>query len=235
MNQRTSYFTVSRRALCTVAVLVMIGFCAISEDAAAVPTELFFSEYIEGTSNNKALEIFNGTGAAVNLAAGLYNVQMFFNGSATAGLTINLTGAVASGDVYVLAQSSANALILAQADQTNGGGFFNGDDAVVLRRGTTIIDVIGQVGFDPGAEWGSGLTSTEDNTLRRRNTIEAGDTNPGDAFNPATEWIGFATNDSSGLGSHFVVSNVPEPTSLLLLGCGLVGVAAWASKRPRRP
>ena len=32
---------------------------------AAVPTELFFSEYIEGSSYNKALEIYNGTGAAI--------------------------------------------------------------------------------------------------------------------------------------------------------------------------
>ena len=45
---------------------------------AAAPTELFFSEYIEGSSNNKAVEIYNGTGAAINLAAGAYNVQMFF-------------------------------------------------------------------------------------------------------------------------------------------------------------
>ena len=37
---------------------------------AAEPVELFFSEYIEGSSNNKALEIYNGTGAAVDLAAG---------------------------------------------------------------------------------------------------------------------------------------------------------------------
>ena len=40
--------------------------------AQAAPTELFFSEYIEGTSFNKALEIFNGTGSAVDLAAGGY-------------------------------------------------------------------------------------------------------------------------------------------------------------------
>ena len=40
-----------------------------------------------------------------------------------------------AGDVYVVAQASANATILAQADQTNGSGFFNGDDAIVLRSG----------------------------------------------------------------------------------------------------
>src|SRR3712207_4430726 len=33
---------------------------------AAAPATLFFSEYIEGSSNNKALEIFNGTGAPVS-------------------------------------------------------------------------------------------------------------------------------------------------------------------------
>lgn len=168
----------------------------------AATSELFFSEYIEGSSNNKALEIYNGTGAAVDLAAGGYNVQMFFNGNASAGLTINLTGTVADGDVFVLAQSSASADILAQADQTNGAGWFNGDDAVVLRKGTTVIDSIGQVGFDPGTEWGSGLTSTADNTLRRKSSICEGDTVPNDVFDPAAEWDGFATNTFDGLGSH---------------------------------
>jgi predicted extracellular nuclease len=172
--------------------------------ARAVPTELFFSEYIEGSSNNKALEIFNGTGAPIDLAATGYNVQMFFNGSATAGLTINLTGSVASGDVFVLAHSSALPAVLAQADQTNGAGWFNGDDAAVLRHGTTVLDVIGQIGVDPGTEWGTGLTSTADNTLRRKAAIEAGDSNGGDAFDPAVEWDGFATDTFDGLGFHGV-------------------------------
>ena len=79
----------------------------------AAPTDLFFSEYIEGSSNNKALEIYNGTGAPIDLAAGGYSVQMSFNGSASVGLTINLTGTVASGDVYVVAQSASSAAILA--------------------------------------------------------------------------------------------------------------------------
>ena len=169
---------------------------------AVVPGELFFSEYIEGSSNNKALEIFNGTGATVDLAADGYNVQMFFNGSPAAGLTINLTGTVAGGDVYVLAQASANASILAPADQTNGSGWFNGDDAVVLRKDTTVIDVIGQVGFDPGTEWGTGVASTADNTLRRKSGICTGDTAGGDAFDPSVEWDGFATDAADDLGSY---------------------------------
>ncbi|NEQ22582.1 MAG: hypothetical protein F6K28_26055, partial [Microcoleus sp. SIO2G3] len=91
--------------------------------------DLFFSDYIEGSSNNKALEIYNGTGAAIDLAATGYVVQLYSNGSSSP-TTLNLTGTVASGDVFVFAQSSASSEILAQADQTSGAGLFNGDDAI---------------------------------------------------------------------------------------------------------
>ena len=164
--------------------------------------DLFISEYIEGTSNNKALEIFNDTGAPVDLATGQYAVQMYFNGSSSAGLTINLSGTVAQGDVFVVAQSSANATILAQADRTNSAGWFNGDDAVVLTKNGTILDVIGKIGSDPGSEWGTGLQSTQDNTLRRKAGTSGGDVNGTDAFDPTVQWDGFATDTFDGLGSH---------------------------------
>ncbi len=178
---------------------------------AARPTELFFSEYVEGSSNNKALELFNGTGAPINLATHGYNIQIFSNGATTAGSTINLTGTVANDDVYVIAHSSANAAILAEADQTSGGGWFNGDDAIVLRKGTTILDVIGQVGFDPGSAWGSGSVSTLDRTLRRKANNCGGDTNSGNVFDPSPEWEGFPNDTFAGLGSHTSLC-VSEPT-----------------------
>ncbi len=168
-------------------------------------SDLLISEYIEGSSNNKAIELFNGTGSAVNLAAGQYVIQMYFNGSSSAGLTVNLAGTVASGDVFVLAHASAAAAILAQADQTNSASWFNGDDAIVLRRGGatgTIVDVIGQVGNDPGTEWGTGLASTADNTLRRKAGACTGDGTATDAFDPSAGFDGFAQDDFSGLGSH---------------------------------
>ena len=158
----------SRSRLRGLLLIVLVPLALLVPSAGAVPPGLYFSEYVEGSSNNKALEIHNNSGAPVNLASASYNVQMYFNGAVTAGLTINLTGTVATGDVFVLAQAAAAADILAQADQTNGAGWFNGDDAVVLRQGTTLIDSIGQVGVDPGSEWGTGVTSTADNTLRRK-------------------------------------------------------------------
>jgi predicted extracellular nuclease len=177
--------------------------------AAHAAGDLILSEYVEGSSNNKALEIFNGTGADINLGTGGYNIQMFFNGSSSAGLTVNLTGTVADGDVFVLAQAAADAAILAVADQTSAASWYNGDDAVVLRKGTTVIDSLGQAGFDPGTEWGAGLVSTADNTLRRKISCEP-DTVTGDVFDPAVQWDGFATNAFDGLGAH-ACNDVPPP------------------------
>jgi predicted extracellular nuclease len=127
---------------------------------------------------------------------------MFFNGSTSAGTTVNLTGTVADGDVYVLAHASANAAILALADQTSTASWYNGDDAVVLRNGTTVIDVIGQIGSDPGTQWGVDLVSTADNTLSRKSTICAGDPDGSNVFDPSLEWDGFATDTFTGLGAH---------------------------------
>jgi predicted extracellular nuclease len=208
-----------RLSAVTGALLLLAGLfpAALVAPAAvrAAPTDLFFSEYIEGSSNNKALEIFNGTGAPVDLAAGGYSVQMFFNGSSSAGLTFSLTGTVADGDVFVVAHSSASPTILAQADMTNGAGWFNGDDAVVLAKGSATLDVIGQVGFDPGSEWGAGVTSTQDNTLRRKGAIQAGDPDGSDAFDPAAEWDGFAQDTFDGLGSHSI-SSEPDEARLVI-------------------
>jgi len=180
------------------------------QTAYAAPTDLIISEYIEGSSNNKAIEIYNGTGVAINLTSNNYVVATYHNGAgvlATPTTSINLSGTIANGDVFVLATSTANATILGQTDQTTTVGWFNGDDVVILWKGGvggTIIDSIGLLGNDPGTEWGTGLTSTADNTLQRIATICAGDTNPSDTFNPATEWNGFATDTFTGLGAHTV-------------------------------
>lgn len=168
--------------------------------ATAAQAELFISEYIEGSSNNKAIEIFNPGSDSVNLSG--WQLQTFFNGSLTAGLTLNLNGTLAPGAVYVVAHASANAQILAQANQTTSAGWFNGDDAVALVRAGERVDVFGQIGFDPGTAWISGTVTTLDRTLRRKPGITTGDNVGDDPFDPAVEWDVYPQDDASDLGQH---------------------------------
>jgi len=191
-----------RSSVLVVAALTAATLLGAAPAQAAAPPDLLISEVVEGSSNNKAVEIYNGTGAAVDLAAGGYSLAYYFNGSTTAATTIALTGSVASGDVFVVAQSLASAAVLATADQTSSASWYNGDDAIVLTKSGTALDVVGQVGVDPGTEWGTGLVSTADNTLRRQADVCAGDPVGADAFDPSVEWDGFATDSFDGLGAH---------------------------------
>jgi len=180
---------------------------AVIASVSALPAtaELYFSEYIEGSSNNKALEIYNSSANSVDLSG--HKVELYFNGSNSAGLTINLTGSIPANGVFVLAHGSANATILAVANQTNSSGWFNGDDAIVLKNGSTVLDSIGQVGVDPGTEWGTGFNSTADNTLRRKTSITTGDVTFNNSFDPAQEWEGYAQDTVDHLGTYQGSSN----------------------------
>ena len=181
-----------------------------------VATDIFISEYVEGSSNNKAIEIYNGTGVSVDLSN--YTLVQFNNGATrTTGtrFALVLSGTIADGETYVVANSSSGATLLGFADLTSNNGAlnFNGDDALALYNtadvtGTTIasgaveIDIIGKIGEDPGTEWGTGVISTADNTIRRKSSVLGGVTVNPSTFTPSTEWDGFATDTFSGLGSH---------------------------------
>jgi predicted extracellular nuclease len=184
---------------------LLLAAAIASLSALPATAGLYFSEYIEGSSNNKALEIYNSSASSVDLSG--HKVEMYFNGSNSAGLTINLTGSIPANGVFVLAHGSANATILASANQTNSSGWFNGDDAIVLKNGSTILDSIGQIGVDPGSEWGTGFNSTADNTLRRKTSITTGDVTINNSFDPAQEWEGYAQDTVDHLGTYQGSSN----------------------------
>lgn len=192
-----------RAAIASSAIVVggLLGPAAIAQGSAsaAPPSDLIISEYVEGSSNNKALELWNGTGSDVDLGTGGYSVKVYFNGSTSAGSTVALTGTIPSGGTHVLADDGAS--FAAGVDQTTTASLWNGDDAVVLSLDDgTVVDSLGQVGDDPGTQWGTGDASTADNTLRR--TTCTPDTDTGDAFDPADGWQGFPQDTFDGLGSH---------------------------------
>ncbi|MCA9941851.1 MAG: ExeM/NucH family extracellular endonuclease [Ardenticatenaceae bacterium] len=181
-------------------VILLTATLSMNRPVSAAASDLFISEYIEGSSFNKAIEIYNGTGAAVDLGAGLYTLELYSNGAASPSQSVALTGTIVDGDVFVLANGSADPAVLAETDLVSSSVInFNGDDAVVLRKDGAVVDAFGQVGFDPGSEWVGG---GQNDTLRRAEAVCAGDTNPDDAFDASAEWVVFAQDAFDGLGSH---------------------------------
>jgi hypothetical protein len=163
-------------------------------------SELFFSEYIKGSSNNKAVEIYNPTNSAVDLST--YSVKIFSNGNMNAGNTIQLIGMLQPDSVFVLTHTSAVAALKDSADLTSGSLGFNGDDAVALVSATDTVDVIGVIGTDPGTEWiGSGV-STLDQTLIRMASIQVGIGPDSSNFDPSLEWNTLPQDDFSNIGIH---------------------------------
>jgi hypothetical protein len=175
--------------------------------------DLFISEYIEGSSNNKAIEIYNGTGKDVDLTG--YKLELYSNGATTSGNTLNFEGALKNGEVYIISHSQASSEIKAKANVQNAVANFNGDDALVLKHNDIIIDSFGKLGEDPGAAWGTGDNSTLDHTLIRKSSISKGDTITNDAFDPSVEWTGYAKDYISDLGKHTMDGSTTIPTVLL--------------------
>ncbi|WP_194840899.1 thermonuclease family protein [Filobacillus milosensis] len=176
--------------------------------------DLIISEYIEGSSYNKAVELYNGTSQSIDLTN--YSIVSFTNGaSLEAGdgyaNELTLAGNLAPGETFVTAHSNANQVILNQADVT-GNSYaynFNGDDAIVLfknydsdTRQGEVIDSIGKVGVDPGDFWGDNQTKTQDMTLVRDFSVTSGDQDLTNNYSPSEEWIAFPTDTFDYIGTH---------------------------------
>ncbi len=185
----------------------------VSEVALPVASDLFFSEYIEGSGNNKYLEIFNGTGASVDLS--MYEVQIYNNGGTSPNSTFALSGTLADGEVLVLANSSAS-IYNGTATVANVTGF-NGDDALALLKDGVMVDVFGVIGEDPGSQWNVDGVETQNQTLRRVSTVSSGIVPSAGFAELSAQWEEFPIDDASGLGSHSlsaVATTVPVVVTL---------------------
>jgi PKD repeat protein len=161
--------------------------------------ELFFSEYLEGASNNKAIEIYNPGTAAVNLLD--YVIYRYNNGSVTPTDSLFPQDILAGGDVWLAGNPSAIAAIISISDTLHTITFFNGDDALSLKKisTNTIVDVIGEIGVDPGTNWVVGTGATSEFTLVRKPTVTSGTTSWTQA---ATEYDVYPQNTTTFLGAH---------------------------------
>ncbi|WP_316633420.1 endonuclease [uncultured Flavobacterium sp.] len=166
-------------------------------------TDLLFSEYIEGSGNNKALEIANNTGVSVSLSA--YTVKKQTNGAGAWSTGLALSGSLASGSKFTI----VNSLMASSCYPTSSANIsttatelaFNGNDAVGLFKNGVLIDIIGT--FNGGT-----ANFAIDVTLRRKSTVTA----PTTTFNLASQWDSFTTDTCSNLGAKLVKDTALETT-----------------------
>ena len=213
-------------------ILTLSSFSLIAQDC----SELFFSEYVEGSSNNKAVEIYNPTDAPIDLSS--YSIERYSNGSDAVSDEMNLSGTLNSGETWIVTNSDTNSAnefgyimveLYNMADQWApvypSPLYMNGNDAMTLSKNGTIIDIIGKIGEDPGDAWTDDATAgftdanggawwTKNHTLVRKANVKTGVKTSPILFNPAAEWDSLSINTWTNLGTHECDCSSGGPSSI---------------------
>jgi len=163
-------------------------------------TDLFFSEYIEGSSYNKALELANFTGANLDLSA--YVIKKQTNGAGDWSTGLALAGTLANGQTYVIANTQASQTVLDQADLITGVGemTFNGNDAVSLWKNGVLIDIIGT--FNDATVFAADVTK-----------IRNSDVSSPTSTYTTSEWTNYPIDYFDNLGAHTFDGASTTPTT----------------------
>ena len=180
----------------------------IKAEVSSTASDLIISEYIEGGSYNKLIEIYNATDRTIDLSE--YTIELHVCGKdfavcSTTPVSLTLSGTLLPGQTVAIYHASATADFKGKANiniESSAIANFNGNDAIVLKHNGVVIDSIGQVGVNVGLFWGDATVATADMTLVRKPFIKSGDTNPSDAFDPSLEWTAYPKDTSTYVGSH---------------------------------
>jgi hypothetical protein len=164
-----------------------------------LPTDLIISEYVEGSNNDKVIELYNGTGAPITLGApNLYRLSKQTNGAGGFTLLLSLSGVIPNNSTYIIASPTSSPAVLAVANVTSGNMNFTGNDAITLGKlGVAAIDIVGvpsQV-----ADWGANVT------LVRKSAVING---TGANYSPS-QWDVYPVDTFSNLGSHNMQTFAP--------------------------
>ena len=196
--------------------------------------ELFISEYIEGSGNNKAIEIYNPTPDSIELLK--YAIRRYSNGAIdyTAGGSTSLGTSqkrfIRSLGVFVLVNGqttsttnspSCDPELQALGNQLDGSypapTYMNGNDAIVLTKSDVIVDIFGKTGEDPGTAWSTefpytanaGTWITKDHTMIRKPSVQTGVSVNPDFFDPMAQYDTLPKNSwATTLGTHDCVCSI---------------------------
>ncbi len=159
--------------------------------------QLMFSQYVDGSSNRKGLEIYNPDGTTVNLAD--YEIQQFNNGGTAKTATFRLQGSLTSKQKFLVGRSELQAELGSKVNQVAALSF-NGDDAVVLVYKGTPVDRFGRIGERPEAGWGTAVSSIGNSFKRLETENPALSIDATAAFDLDRSWSAWVNrNDFSNL------------------------------------
>ena len=201
-------------------ILLFLGTSLFSQDC----SDLFISEYVEGSSNNKAIEIYNPTSEAIDLSG--YKIERYSNGSSSVTDDMDLSGTINPYDVWIVTNGDTDTSnqfgyieleLYNMANQWSPGYpsplYMNGNDAIALSKNGTMIDLVGKIGEDPGNGWTDDVTAgftdanggtwwTRNHTLVRKSTVLKGVTSSPILFDATAEWDSLSINTWTELGAH---------------------------------
>ncbi len=174
----------------------------------SLPTSLFISEVTDkGTGSHSYIEIYNGTGASIDMGALNYQLRIHNNGASTSTASINLTGPIANNTVKVVAIGGTDAISPEGgyiANFFNGTGGINDDDHIRLYRGATWVDLWGET-------TGNAFTITsKDYVYRRKNS---GIIVPSTSWNP-NDWESFTPVDYSNIKIYDFSVGIPPSVTV---------------------
>lgn len=170
--------------------------------------QLMFSQYIDGSSNRKGLEIYNPDASTVNLAD--YEIRQFNNGEAVKFSAFALQGSLASKAKFVIGRSELKAVIGDKVNQVAGLSY-NGDDALVLLYKGTPIDRFGRVGEQPSNGWGSSVSSLKNSFARLTKSNDVSSVDPNAAFDLESEWSKWSDQNAFEI---YLGGTTPTPTPI---------------------
>ena len=159
----------------------------------------FFSEYIEGSGSNKAVEIYNPGSVAFSLNGCVIRQWSNANTTPTTDVTFVAADSIAPHGVVTLCTTAITAVA---CTKTTGSGLWNGNDTIELFCASTILDAIGKEQDNPPIAWGTEPNTTVNHTLLRDCDVFSGDRIATDAFDPVTQWTSYPVDTFTDLGKR---------------------------------
>ena len=179
-------------------------------DPSGLCTDLFFSEYVDGSSFAKGLEIYNPSATtAANL--GEYAVKTYNNGSNVPNHEVQLSGSLGPGEVYTIVNPTAPAELAQLADLLDDVTLYNGNDATVLERNGVVVDALGVVGVNPGEAWPVNDVTMLHHTLVRNPDVTAG-SETGTSCKPSGQITRKTPSNSLETTRPFRAASTPMPS-----------------------